>query len=157
MTTQKAARQGKREANTVYIASDHAGYDAKNALRDALLKRGVAVTDLGPAAFNKNDDYPVFAKRVTQEVVKNSSHRGILLCGSGQGMCIAANKVRGIRAAIAWNSKTAQSARNDDDANILCLSARLISRPLALRIALTWLNTPFSKLARHKRRIGQIE
>lgn len=159
MTMPRVTRRGRREDDThmIYIAADHAGYEAKNILRDALLKRGFAVTDLGAETFDKNDDYPLFSKKLARMVSKDIAHRGILLCGSGQGVCIVANKTRGVRAALAWNCETARASRNDDDANVLCIGARFISRTLALRIALEWLKTPFSKLARHTRRLHQIE
>lgn len=90
-------------------------------------------------------------------MVKKTQSKGILLCGSGQGVCIAANRIKGIRAAVAWSVKSAIASRNDDDANILCLGARFFSSRQLLTITRAWLDTPFSKLARHRRRIRLLD
>src|SRR3989338_4622256 len=137
----------------IYIAADHAGFDNKQLLKQALGKEGYGVIDLGAREKNDSDDYPIIASKVARAVLKNPKSKGILLCGSGQGVCIAANRIKGIRAAIAWNPKSAAASRNDDDANILCLGARFFTIRQLLTMIRVWLQTPFSKLARHKRRI----
>lgn len=141
----------------LFLGADHAGFAVKEKLKDYLVRQGIAHTDLGAHAYNKNDDYPDFAKNVAKKVASSRTSRGILLCGSGQGVCIAANKIKGVRAALAWNEASARTCRQDDDANILCLPARLIPYPHLERITAVWLREPFSKLARHKRRIKKIE
>ena len=137
----------------IYIAADHAGFDNKQLLKQALGKEGYGVIDLGAREKNDSDDYPIIASKVARAVLKNPKSKGILLCGSGQGVCIAANRIKGIRAAIAWNPQSAVASRNDDDANILCLGARFFTSQQLLTMIRVWLQTPFSKLARHKRRI----
>jgi len=137
----------------IYIAADHAGFDNKQLLKQALGKEGYGVIDLGAREKNDSDDYPIIASKVARAVLKNPKSKGILLCGSGQGVCIAANRIKGIRAAIAWNPQSAVASRNDDDANILCLGARFFTIRQLLTMIRVWLQTPFSKLARHKRRI----
>lgn len=141
----------------VFLGADHAGFAAKDKLIKYLVRQGIAHTDLGAHAYDAHDDYPDFAKTVAKKVASSQTARGILLCGSGQGVCIAANKIKGVRAALAWNEASAKACRQDDDANILCLPGRLIPYARLERIVAEWLKTPFSKLARHKRRIKKIE
>ena len=141
----------------IYIAADHAGFDNKQLLKQALGKEGYGVIDLGAREKNDSDDYPIIASKVARAVLKNPKSKGILLCGSGQGVCIAANRIKGIRAAIAWNPQSAVASRNDDYANILCLGARFFTSQQLLTMTRVWLQTPFSKLARHKRRIKLLK
>ncbi|MBI4252987.1 RpiB/LacA/LacB family sugar-phosphate isomerase [Candidatus Uhrbacteria bacterium] len=140
----------------LYIASDHAGFALKEYLKRFLKKHSIAVEDIGAHRYDKADDFPRYAFSLSKKVASDSSHRGILLCGSGQGMCIAANKVRGIRAASVWNKKSAIASRHDDDTNILCLSGRMLTRKETEEILSSWLFTGFSGLARYKRRLNQI-
>ena len=141
----------------IYIASDHGGFKLKNELTKAFRKDKIQYTDLGPFEFNSTDDYPDFAAGVAKAVAKNpSSHLGILACRNGQGMCIAANKIPGIRAATAWNEKVAFSVRNDDFANVLCLPADYLKSAEAVKIVKKFINTDFSRLARHGRRIKKV-
>lgn len=143
----------------VYIGADHAGFDLKEAVMAHLSKLNYDVEDDGDQQLDPNDDYPHFAYTVTTKVLGDESDdaRGILLCGSGQGMCIAANRVRGIRASLCWNEDVARETRNDNDSNVLCIPARSLTKDQALRIIDTWLTTPFSGAARHVRRIHEIE
>ena len=142
----------------VYIGSDHGGFRLKESLKKYLVKKNIKFEDLGAPALNAKDDYPDYAEKVARAVAKNpDSHMGILMCRSGQGMCIAANKVSGVRAASAWNLKLAYSTRNDDGANILCLATDYMSEKIALNIATVFINTPFSKAARHGRRVLKIK
>ncbi|MDO8571731.1 MAG: ribose 5-phosphate isomerase B [bacterium] len=141
----------------IFIGTDHAGFSLKEHLKNYLRSKKIPVIDVGAIKLEHNDDYPDYAFLLAKRVVKEKGSKGILLCGSGQGVCIAANKVKGTRAALAWNEKSAMLSRQDDDANILCMPARLISKKQVERIVDVWLKTPFSRLARHKRRIQKIE
>lgn len=143
--------------DTILIASDHGGFLRKDALRRYIESLGFVVHDLGAERYNEKDDYPDYAFAVAAEVSSKKHTRGVLLCGSGQGMCIAANRTKGIRAVSAWNIASAHASRNDDDANILCLGERLISLKQSKDIVKEWLETPFAKEARFKRRIKKID
>lgn len=143
----------------VYIGADHAGFHLKEAVMAHLSKLHYDVEDDGDKQLDPEDDYPHFAYAVATKVLgdEDDDARGILLCGSGQGMCIAANRVRGIRASLCWNEDVARETRNDNDSNVLCIPARMLSEEEALKIIDTWLTTPFSGAARHQRRIHEIE
>ncbi len=144
--------------NMIYIASDHGGFKEKQALINFFAKHKIKLIDLGPHKLVKDDDYPVYAAKVAKAVQKDlKNSRGILLCRSGQGVCFAANKFKGIRAVIAWNKKVAAEERRDNDANILCLAADFITDKQAQEITKTWLFTDFSGLPRHIRRIKQVD
>lgn len=142
---------------TIYIASDHGGFLLKETLKRYVESLGFIVLDVGATSFNDKDDYPEYAFALAHEVAGKPKSRGILLCGSGQGVCITANRVKGIRAVQAWNISSAQVSRNDDDANVLCLGERLISTKQAKEIVKVWLQTPFAKETRFKRRIRKID
>jgi ribose 5-phosphate isomerase B len=143
----------------VFVGADHAGFDLKSAVMAHLSKRAIEVEDDGDRELDPNDDYPQFAYMVATKVLgsEDDDPRGILLCGSGQGMCIAANRVRGIRASLCWSEDIARETRNDNDSNVLCIPARTLSEEDALKIIDVWLDTPFSGAARHVRRIHEIE
>jgi ribose 5-phosphate isomerase B len=142
----------------IYIASDHGGLSLKQKVVKHLSLKKVMYQDLGPFKLDPQDDYPDFAKQVASAVAKNpETHIGILLCRSGQGMCVAANKIKGIRAVSAWNKELAFSTRNDDFGNVLCLASDHIKPSDALKIADVFIKTPFSKSARHGRRINKIK
>lgn len=143
----------------VYLGSDHAGFYLKEKIFAHLTRAGYDVEDAGDKVLDPADDYPQFAYMVTTKVLgsEDSDARGILLCGGGQGMCIAANRVRGIRAVVVWNEHEAKIARNDNDSNVLCLPARSLEDKDLLAIVDVWLKTPFSKAARHTRRLREIE
>lgn len=142
----------------VYIGTDHNGYALKARIVDYLKKNNVAVADdSGP--LNPDDDYPVFAKKVALDMLgsQDPEPRGILLCGSGQGMCMAANRYKGIRAALGYNKDTIISARNDDDANVLCLPAKTLDSNEAFEIIDAFLKTPFGTPVRFKRRVQEMD
>ncbi len=141
---------------TIFLGTDHAGFLLKNALKDSLHVWGYMVEDLGAHELVADDDYPEYAARVAHAVMTHPGSMGILLCGSAEGMCIAANKFEGIRAGIGFSQEAAQSMRTDDDANILCLPARLVIDDDPFEIVKTFLATPFSGEARHARRIREI-
>lgn len=131
----------------------------KSVLVEELTRAGYEVIDEGDKQLKSDDDFPQFAERVVTAMKANGEPdaRGILICGSGQGMCIAANRFKGIRAALIWNEHEARAARNDDDSNILCLPARSIDNKHAVSISQTWLKTPFAGAPRFKRRIKEID
>lgn len=141
----------------IYLASDHGGYKLKEQVKKFLQKQKLIFKDLGPAKFKDGDDYPDYGVKVAKQVAKNPvSNLGILICRSGQGMCIIANKFTGVRAALVWNEAEAIMSRNDDMTNVLCLPSDFISAKVALAIVKTWLSTPYSTDPRHMRRIKKI-
>ncbi len=140
----------------VFIASDHAGFIKKNELVDKLAK-DFDVIDMGPKELNPNDDYPLYAQKVAESVLEHPGSFGILVCKSGEGMEIAANKIDGIRAALAWNKHVAMETRSENDSNILSLPSGEININDMVEIAKCFVSTPFSKVERHKRRIEEIE
>ncbi len=141
----------------LYIASDHGGFQLKEFITSNLAQEGGRVSDMGPSALVPDDDYPDYAKKVAAKVSKNpTTDFGILICRSGQGMCIAANKFAGVRAGLVWNVKEARASRNDDHTNVLCLPSDYITPAMALKIVQVWLNTPWSKEKRHIRRVKKV-
>ena len=140
----------------VYLGSDHAGYELKAALVAALEKAGHEPVDCGPHSYDANDDYPVYVLRAAQGVIGDPGSLGIVIGGSGNGEQIAANKIPGIRAALAWTDETAQLARQHNDANVLSLGARQYSVDESISFALAFVGTPFSQDPRHVRRLEMI-
>lgn len=142
----------------IYIGADHNGFELKEKLEAFLKKSGHEVVDEGGVK-NPDDDFPQFAGRVVSALLADDHRdaRGLLICGSGQGMCMAANRFKGVRASLCWNLEEARLARNDDDANVLCLSARSLDDAQAQAIVTTWLSTPFAGATRYKRRIVQLD
>ena len=140
----------------IAIGSDHGGYALKKELMAHLDKRGLAYKDFGTYT-EASCDYPVYAKAVAHAVADGECERGILICGTGIGVSMTANKVPGIRAALCGDCFSAEATRLHNDANILCLGARVVGEGLALKITDTFLDTPFSQDERHIRRISQIE
>ena len=138
----------------IAIGSDHRGYDVKRRIRSLLEQMGHTVLDLGPQS-NESVDYPDFAFQVASAVAEGRVDRGILVCGTGIGMCIAANKVKGVRAAPCHDSITVEMSRRHNDANVLCLSADLLGEELIGRIVRLWLETEFEG-GRHARRVEKI-
>ncbi|MFA6105690.1 MAG: RpiB/LacA/LacB family sugar-phosphate isomerase [Patescibacteria group bacterium] len=141
----------------LYISSDHAGYQLKKLLTDKLenvLK--IKFEDLGPVNFDADDDFPDFAIPLAKKVAKDKANRGILICGSGHGMCIAANKIKGIRAILGASIESAELGRRDNDANILCLSGRTLSTEHAVAIVKHFLDTEFDNQERRLRRLKKI-
>jgi RpiB/LacA/LacB family sugar-phosphate isomerase len=141
----------------IYIASDHGGFEMKQDIVAWLSAQKLPHKDLGPVVFSENDDYPEYAEKVAKFVSKNVEHDlGILICRSGIGVSIVANKFKGVRASLCWNEQIAKSARVDDGANILCLPADYVSLETAELITRIWLETPSSNAPRHLRRISEI-
>ena len=138
----------------ISIASDHAGTTLKSEVVSSLKKNGYDVLDNGP--FNENSvDYPDFAKIVTADINERKSNFGILICGSGQGMAIMANKQSGIRAALCYTPEIAKLSRAHNNCNVLTLGARFIDKDSALKCINVFLNTPFEG-GRHQRRVNKI-
>ncbi|MEK6983650.1 MAG: ribose 5-phosphate isomerase B [Nanoarchaeota archaeon] len=140
----------------IFLGADHAGFRLKEEIKNFLNALGYKYNDLGVHTDKNKSDYPEIALKVAREVAKHNS-RGILICGTGTGEAIAANKVRGIRAANCFNEYTAKMSREHNNSNVLCLGARVLSSILAKKMAKIWLETDFSSEARHKRRVKQIE
>jgi ribose 5-phosphate isomerase B len=138
----------------IAIGSDHRGFDAKRHLVSLLQQLGHEVLDVGPQS-RDSVDYPDYAFQVARAVSEAQVERGVLICGTGIGMCIAANKVHGVRAAPCHDSITAEMSRRHNDANVLCLSADLLSEELMERMVRIWLETPFEG-GRHARRVDKI-
>ena len=141
----------------IAIGGDHAGFELKENLKKLLKKEGYECHDLGAEVFDPNDDYPVYGRKVAEAVASGEYDRGIIMCGTGIGISIAANKVHGIRAAVCHTIDMAKIARAHNDSNVLALGGRIEAKELALAIATAWLETPFSGEERHIRRIRQID
>ncbi|PSR20587.1 MAG: ribose 5-phosphate isomerase B [Sulfobacillus acidophilus] len=139
----------------IAVGADHAGWSLKEPLVAFLIEQGWDVEDFGTFSA-ESVDYPDFAVKVAGAVARGDADRGLLLCGSGQGMCITANKVVGVRAALAHDVVSARLAREHNDANVLTMGARFVAQPLAEEILLMFLSTSFAG-GRHQRRIEKIE
>jgi|SRR3989344_5623541 len=142
----------------IYIGADHKGFKLKEALKIYLKELDFESEDLGAFELNLDDDYPDFALAVAKKVAENpDENRGILICGSGVGVDVTANKFKGVRSALLFNPEQAQMSRNDDNTNVLSLSADFIDENVAKEIIRVWLETPFSRLERHVRRLIKIK
>ncbi len=143
----------------IYVGSDHNGYQLKHDLIEYLRRAGHEVADAGDTQLNPDDDFPVFAQTVVKDILGSTDKepRGILICGSGQGMCMAANRFKGIRALLGYDHESVRSARNDDDANILCLPASLLKSGNAHALVDIFLDTPFAAAPRFVRRIKEMD
>ena len=139
----------------VIIASDHAGLRLKEKVKKYLARKKIEYEDLGTESFT-SVDYPDYALKVAEKVAKNKNTRGILICGTGTGMTIAANKVKGIRAVAAYDAYSAKMSRIDNDTNVLGLRGRFFPLEKIKKIITVWLDTPFSREKRHERRIKKI-
>jgi ribose 5-phosphate isomerase B len=140
----------------VAIGSDHAGFELKENLKNFLKEKGYDYYDFGAETFDHQDDYPEYGRRVAEAVASGEYDRGIVVCGTGMGISLAANKVPGVRAVACYTTDMARISRAHNDANVLALGGRLIAKELASDIVTAWLETPFSEEERHVRRIQQI-
>ena len=144
----------------IYLGADHRGYELKKKAKQWLEDWGYAYEDCGAFEYNKDDDYPDCAKAVAEEVVGTAgdteNNRGILFCGSGIGVCIAANKIKGVRAGTATSSKQIKAAVSDEDLNIVAISSDYTDEKTAKNVIKTFLETKFSGEERHIRRINKI-
>lgn len=145
----------------IYLGADHQGFAMKEKVFAYLVKRGYDVEDVGDKELDPEDDFPEFAQLAAMKVIGDESDdpRAILICGGGQGMCIAANRFRGIRASVIWDAYEAKMTRNDNDSNVLCLPARVLQNNDEewQDILYTWLSTPFADAPRYRRRNAQID
>ncbi|MBI4224796.1 MAG: RpiB/LacA/LacB family sugar-phosphate isomerase [Candidatus Sungbacteria bacterium] len=146
----------------IYLASDHRGFQLKEAIKRFLTERGVLFEDCGAVAYAEGDDYVDFAvvaaKKIQEDLSRaNEASRGIFLCGSGHGVDMVANKFRGIRAALCWNVQVAKQSREHEDTNVLVLPADWLDDAAAEEIMTMWLGTEFSGEERHVRRLEKIE
>ncbi len=140
----------------IVIGADHGGYHLKSALIDYLLMQGYEIIDVG--AYNdESSDYPDFAKMVAERIIKGEAQRGIMICGSGVGASVAANKFKGIRASVCHDTYSARQGIEDDNMNVLCLGARIVGEYLAREIVTAFLNAEFKDEERYKRRLKKIE
>jgi ribose 5-phosphate isomerase B len=139
---------------TIYVASDHAGRELKEYLKKGIEKKGYEITDFGTHS-EEPVDYPDYAKKVCVKV-KETGAVGLLVCGTGQGMSMSANKFVGIRAALCWNIKSAKLSREHNHANVLCMGARMLKKAEAVRIVSAFLSAKNSKEKRHLRRVKKI-
>jgi ribose 5-phosphate isomerase B len=140
----------------IAVAADHAGFPLKNRLMEEVRCLGHEVLDLGT---NSTDpvDYPDYARAVAEALHSGRAERALLICGSGAGACVAANKFKGIRAATCHDTFSAHQAVEDDGMNVMCLGARVVGAELAVELVRTYLNSTFSGLDRHRRRVAKIE
>jgi ribose 5-phosphate isomerase B len=145
----------------IFLGADHRGFAMKNLVREHLehSDHEYVVEDEGALTEDKHDDYPRYAYTVATKILGEEAGEafGVLICGSGQGMAMAANKVRGIRASLVWSPAEARASRHDDDANILVLPSDMIDDDTALAVVDEFLETKFSGAERHRRRLEQIE
>ncbi len=140
----------------VAIGSDHAGFQLKSALIEYIKEMGHAVRDVGTYS-TEPADYPDSALSVAKAVIDHPGDRGILICGSGVGACVAANKVPGVRAALCHDTFSAHQGVEDDDMNVLCLGARVVGPELAKEVVRTFLGATFSRADRHLRRLAKVQ
>ena len=142
----------------IYLGADHRGFQLKEEIKKFLAEKNYQFEDMGNLAYDPNDDYTDFAKLVAKKVSeKPEENKGILICGSGVGVDIVANKFKGVRSALADDVQTAKQSREHDDTNVLSLPADEVNFEIAKQIITVWLETPFSNGEKYKRRIGKIE
>ena len=139
----------------IFLGADHAGFKLKEKLKKYFKKKKIPYEDLGTSSLNPVD-YPDYAFKVAEKVSQQKNTKGILICGTGTGMVIAANKIKGIRAVAAYDTYAAKMSRVDNDANILCLRGRKFPYRNIQNIVSLWLKTPFSKKSRHQKRLTKI-
>lgn len=140
---------------TIYLGADHRGFQLKSLLLNRLANAGFSVVDVGGRG-EPMDDYPDFAVKVGEAISKNPNDRGILICGSGVGVSIVANKFKNVRASLIFDPQQGRDSRSDEDPNVLTLSADYTPEAKAIEIVDAWLATPFSGAERHARRVGKI-
>lgn len=140
----------------IYLGADHRGFKLKEELKKYLETKAYRVEDIGTYS-EENVDYPFIAVRLARKVTGDPNNRGVLLCGSGAGVCIVANKIKGIRAAEVWDPRVALAVRREDNVNVVCLPADSVDGALAKKIVQNFLDTSFSSEDRYKRRLKEIE
>jgi len=138
----------------ISLSSDHAGFKLKEIIKKSLIKKKIKVMDLGPKS-NKSVDYPDYAKKVAKNIINKKSDLGILICGSGTGMAMSANKFKKIRAAVCYNKASTRLSRQHNNANIMALGSRLTRKANAIKLVNVFLNTKFEG-GRHLRRVKKV-
>ena len=138
----------------ICIASDHAGYELKEKIKDYLIKTNISIIDIGPLSLS-SVDYPDYAKKVAKRLILKKSDAGVLVCGSGTGMAISANKFKGIRAAQCYNKSSTILSRKHNNSNIICVGSRMLKYIKAFKYVTYFLNTRFER-GRHQKRINKI-
>ena len=145
----------------IYLGADHQGFHLKEQVFAYLVKRGYDVEDVGGKTLDPTDDFPVFAQAAALKILGSheADPRGILICGGGQGVAMAANRFRGIRASVIWDAFEAKMTRYDNDSNVLCLPARIVGNDVGVweGIIETWLNTAFADATRFRRRNAELD
>ncbi len=140
----------------VIIGSDHAGFKLKEKLKNFLLNKDVEVDDVG--CYSEDPvDYPDYAFKVAKKIAKNKNLKGVLICGTGTGMVMAANRIKGARASLIYDKYTAIMARRDNNANIVCLRGRKFNHRKQIKLVWLWLNTEFSGESRHRKRLSKLK
>ncbi len=140
----------------IIISCDHAGFEFKQPLIDFLAENGHEVEDFGPLEYNSTDDYPDFVVPAMETLQKDDNSLGIIMCRNGVGVSMLANKFKGIRAALGFNKEQAKSAKTDDNANVLAIPTDYLSKDEVLELVEVFINTPFSNLERHARRLDKV-
>lgn len=143
----------------IFLGADHAGFELKTILSEHLVHAGFEVIDLGAKTLNEEDDYPRYAYAVASRILgeEDGEALGVLICGSGQGMTMAANRVNGVRAALAWNEESAKAAREDDDSNVLVLPSRFVDTETAVSCLKAWIRAEFKANPKYQRRLDELE
>lgn len=141
----------------IAIAADHGGFPLKGEIGPLLVSLGAQVSDLGAAKLDPTDDYPDFARAVGEAIQQKRAERGILICGSGVGACVAANKMKGVRAGLCHDGYSAHQCVEHDDVNVLCLGARIIGPELAFELVRAFVNAKFTHEDRHVRRLAKVD
>lgn len=142
----------------VLLGADHRGYELKSRYKHYIESIGYEVEDVNEAPLNPEDDYPLIAASLVNKLLAAGGQaRGVLICGSGQGMAIAANRFKGIRACLCWNETEAKSSRNEDDSNILCLSTDHVDYEQSIKVISVWLSSEFAAASRYQRRIKELD
>ncbi|MDE1860467.1 MAG: RpiB/LacA/LacB family sugar-phosphate isomerase [Candidatus Micrarchaeota archaeon] len=138
----------------IYVGSDHGGFELKKHVIEFLKAKGYSVVDVGPFSYDKDDDYPDYAQKLCENVARKG--KGILICRSGHGMAVTANKFKGVYASVCWSPDAAARAKRDENLNVISLPADFIGPEDAERTVLAWLDTPFNGEERHMRRLGKV-
>ncbi|MFL2784517.1 MAG: ribose 5-phosphate isomerase B [Dehalococcoidia bacterium] len=140
----------------IVVAADHNGFDLKNEIAELLKRDGHDVTDAGPATHDPLDDYPDYAKELAKSVANGVSDRGIMVCGSGVGASVAANKVKGVRAAVCHDIYSAHQGVEHDDMNVLCLGSRIVGSEVARELVKAFTEAKYTGEDRHQRRLNKV-
>jgi len=141
----------------IAIASDHGGFELKSILNKWLTEKTYDVIDFGNHVFDKEDDYPDFADKVSKAIAKGEVEKGIVICGSGVGACVAANKTKGVRACVCHDTYSAHQGVEHDNMNVLCLGARIVGEEIAKELVSAFLSAKFINEGRFKRRLEKVE